>query len=190
MRSEREFLVDAVRRLNAAAFPYMLTGSMASNYWGIPRTTHDLDFVVVIRAGEEPAFADLFAHGCFIQLDSIRSAQRPPHQFNVLDGQSALKADFWMLRQDAFEQAAFARRRQVEMFGTPAWLATAEDVLLHKLYGNRLSPSQRQLGDAAGIFAVQETTLDRAYLSQWAERLAVSDDLARIFDGEIRPKAT
>jgi hypothetical protein len=32
--------------LNRAGVTNFLTGSMASNYWGIPRTTHDLDFVV------------------------------------------------------------------------------------------------------------------------------------------------
>lgn len=195
MRSESEFLVDVLQRLNAATFPYMLTGSMASNYWGIPRTTHDLDFVVVIRAGEEPTFAELFAEGFFIQLQSIRSAQQPPHQFNVLDEQSALKADFWMLRGGAFEGAAFElaafeRRREIEIFATPAWLATAEDILLHKLYWNRLSPSERQLSDAAGVYAVQQTALDLDYLQRWAERLDVSDALARVLGGEIRPKST
>ena len=40
MRSEREFLVDVLGRLGTAGVDYMLTGSMAGNYWGIPRTTH------------------------------------------------------------------------------------------------------------------------------------------------------
>jgi hypothetical protein len=44
--TEQELLVDSLRRLNGAAITYYLTGSMASNYWGIPRTTHDLDFVI------------------------------------------------------------------------------------------------------------------------------------------------
>jgi len=44
--TEQELLVDCLRRLNGVGVAYMLTGSMASNYWGIPRTTHDLDFVI------------------------------------------------------------------------------------------------------------------------------------------------
>ena len=44
--NERELLVDCLRRMNRTGVTYYLTGSMASNYWGIPRTTHDLDFVV------------------------------------------------------------------------------------------------------------------------------------------------
>ena len=44
--NERELLVDCLRRLNRTSVTYYLTGSMASNYWGIPRTTHDLDFAI------------------------------------------------------------------------------------------------------------------------------------------------
>jgi hypothetical protein len=44
--TERELLIDCLGRLNGLGVAYMVTGSMASNYWGIPRTTHDLDFVV------------------------------------------------------------------------------------------------------------------------------------------------
>ena len=44
--NERELLVDCLRRLNRTGVTYYLTGSMASNYWGIPRTTHDLACVI------------------------------------------------------------------------------------------------------------------------------------------------
>lgn len=43
--TEQELLVDCLRRLNRAEITYYLTDS-TSNYWGIPRTTHDLDFVI------------------------------------------------------------------------------------------------------------------------------------------------
>lgn len=59
MRTERELLVDCLERLNRLSVPYMLVGSMASNYWGIPRTTHDLDFVLVLQpAGVESLAAE------------------------------------------------------------------------------------------------------------------------------------
>ncbi|MGD0412195.1 MAG: hypothetical protein ABSC18_10875 [Verrucomicrobiota bacterium] len=44
--NERELLVDCLRRLNRTGVAYYLTGSMASNYWGVPRTTHDLDLLL------------------------------------------------------------------------------------------------------------------------------------------------
>mgnify|MGYP005678367309 CR=1 FL=1 len=95
MRTEQEFLADVLTRLNETGIDYMLTGSMASNYWGTPRTTHDLDFVVLLKPGQVGPFTDAFTPGFFVQRESVQSAFRPPGQFNVLDEQSALKADFW-----------------------------------------------------------------------------------------------
>ena len=190
MRSEAEFLVDVLARLNQAAIDYLLTGSMASNYWGIPRTTHDLDFVLLLQPEQVTHFIDAFDASFIIQPESVRSAFRPPFQFNVLDGQSALKADFWLLRDDAFEQSLFRRRMKVELFGMPAWIATAEDIILHKLYWNRITPSDRQLHDVAGVFAVQRGALDFEYLRIWSVALGVEQPLAQLQSGELKPKST
>jgi hypothetical protein len=190
MRNEKELLADCLERLNRSGISYMLTGSMASNYWGIPRTTHDLDFVLVMQPADVATFAGAFREGFFLQPESIRQAFRPPHQFNALDELSALKVDFWLLRDDLFEQNVFARRTQVRLFRTPAWIATAEDTILHKLYWNRLTPSERQLGDAAGVYAVQADALDLAYLRKWAPILGVSEELDGLMTGRIRPKRT
>jgi hypothetical protein len=168
----------------------MLTGSMASNYWGVPRTTHDLDFVVQLHEAFVAPLVAAFAGDYFIQEASVRSALQPPYQFNALDQRSALKIDFWVLRDDPFELSMFSRRRQVTLFGTAAAVAAPEDVLLHKLLWNRLTPSERQLHDAAGIWALQRDQLDTAYLKQWAAALQLEDALQRIERGEIRPKAT
>jgi hypothetical protein len=76
------------------------------------------------------------------------------------------------------------------LFGEPAWIATAEDVILHKLIWNRISPSERQLGDAAGIVAVQSSTLDKSYLQNWARLLDLSGVLDQLLTGNIKPKST
>jgi hypothetical protein len=190
MRTERELLVDCLERLNRLGVRYMLVGSMASNYWGIPRTTHDLDFVLVLRPADVDSLAAAFGEGFFIQIESIRRAFAPPFQFNAIDEQSALKVDFWLLKSDAFEQTAFERRRQVSLFGTPAWIMSAEDVILHKLYWQTISPSDRQLQDAAGVYAVQGGALDVAYLRHWAPILHVNDHVAALLSGLLRPKTT
>ena len=52
---EQEFLQDMVSRVEQAGVRYAITGSIASNLWGTPRTTHDVDFVVVLSAGDEIA---------------------------------------------------------------------------------------------------------------------------------------
>lgn len=59
--NERELLVDCLGRLNRSGATYDLTGSMASNYWGIRRTTHNLGFVVQFPATAVPRIVHEFS---------------------------------------------------------------------------------------------------------------------------------
>jgi len=186
--TDRELLLDCLHRLNRCGLPYLLTGSMASNYWGIPRTTHDIDFVIQLSPSTIPRLTEVFRDGFFLDEAGVRAAFQPPHQFNAIDERSALKVDFWLPKPEPFDRELFSRRAKVTIFGVHAWIATAEDVILHKLLWNQLTPSDRQLGDAAGVVAVQGETLDTAYLHHWAKALDVETTLARLLDGSIRPK--
>jgi hypothetical protein len=187
--TERELLVDCLCRLNQLGLGYYLTGSMASNYWGIPRTTHVLDFVVQLPHSAIPAMVRAFSGDYNIDEAAVHAAaHQPPHQFNAIDTRSALKVDFWLPRPAAFDQEMFRRRVRVELFSEAAWVATAEDVILHKLVWNQITPSERQLGDAAGVVAVQRGLLDEAYLRNWASKLGIAVELDRLLRGEVRPK--
>jgi len=188
--NERELLVDCLRRLNRSGVTYYHTGSMASNYWGIPRTTHDLDFVVLLPAPAISRLVEAFQGDFHIEEDAVRAAYQPPFQFNAIDTRSALKVDFWLPQSTAFDREMLRRRLQVTLFGEPAWISTAEDVILHKLVWHRMTPSDRQLGDAAGIVAVRSGNLDELYLQEWAHELAVTPVLERLLRGDIRPKQT
>jgi len=188
--SERELLVDCLRRLNRTGVTYYLTGSMASNYWGIPRTTHDLDFVVQLPTSAVPRILQEFSGDFYIEEAAVRAAYRPPHQFNAIDTRSALKVDFWLPKPEPFDREMLQRRVQVTLWSEPAWIASAEDVILHKLIWNRITPSDRQLGDAAGVVAVQADALDKSYLKQWAKELGLTAELERLLSGEIKLKNT
>jgi hypothetical protein len=188
--TEKDLLADCLRRLNQAGVPYMLTGSMASNYWGIPRTTHDLDFVVQLPEKAISGLVEAFSEDFYLDPDTIRSAFNPPFQFNAIDSRSALKVDFWLLQANPFEKNMFARRIRADLFGETAWICTAEDVILHKLHWHMLTPSDRQIGDAAGVVAVQTGSLDIDYLKRWAKSLCVADLLEDLLAGRIKPKHT
>jgi hypothetical protein len=112
----------------------------------------------------------------------VEAALNPPYQFNALDDRSALKVDFFRLAGDDYEFERFRRRIRTELFGQAAWLATAEDVLLHKLRWHTISPTDRQLTDARGIVAVSGDALDRNYLSHWASQIGVTNLLTPMLD--------
>lgn len=188
--TEQELLRDCLVRLNRIGVIYYLTGSMASNYWGIPRSTHDLDFVVKIPASAVRRLVDVFNGDYYIDEEAVVAAYRPPHQFNAIDTRSALKVDFWLAQETPFDQEMLRRRFGSTLFGETAWIATAEDVILHKLLWNALTPSERQIADAAGVVSVQRNKLDEGYLRKWAEDLGVLPILSELLTGRIRPKHT
>ena len=188
--TERELLLDCLARLNRSAIAYMVTGSMASNYWGIPRSSHVLDFAIQLPPANVPQMVATFADDYHIEEPAVRAAYRPPYQFNAIDRRSSLKVDFWLPANSPFEREMFRRRVQRTIFGTPAWIATPEDIILHKLYWDTLTPSERQRNDAAGVFAVQRETLDRDYLRQSADQLGVAANLDALFEGKLKPKTT
>lgn len=182
--NETEWLVDCVRRIESSGVAYMLVGSMAGNYWGVPRSTHDIDFVIQYDADDVDRLVTSFEDSFFIQTISVQAGLKPPGQFNVLDNRSALKVDFFRLTGDDYKFERFARRMRTDLFGQQSWIATAEDVLLHKLRWHLLNPTDRQLSDARGIVAVSGKSLDQAYLAKWARQIGVTDLLRPILETE------
>jgi hypothetical protein len=188
--TEQELLVDCLRRLNSARLEYFLTGSMASNYWGIPRTTHDIDFVLEFAGRDVSRIVECLRPDFYIDEAMVRGAIGPPFQFNAIDTRSSLKVDFWAAHRTPFESEMFRRRLRVTLFGEPAWIASSEDVILHKLHWMRISPSDRQKNDVLGMLVVQQDRLDWAYLRIWAERLDLGRELDELASGRIKPKST
>lgn len=137
-----------------------------------------------------PRIVQEFSGEFYIEEAAVRAAYQPPHLFNAIDTRSALKVDFWLPKPEPFDKEMLRRRVRVTLFGEPAWITTAEDVILHKLIWNRITPFDRQLGDATGVAAVQADALDKSYLRQWAQQLKLAGELERILSGEIRPKQT
>ena len=188
--TERELLIDSLQRLNRIEIAYMLTGSMASNHWGIPRTTHDLDFVIQLPSAIVPKLVEEFEADFLLDREIVERIYRPPHHFNAIDQRSFLKLDFWLLKPEPFDRTMFDRRIRGSYFGEPAWIVTAEDIILQKLHWERISPSTQQLNNVAGVIAVQAGALDLDYLRHWAAELRVQSKLEDVLAGRIKPKAT
>jgi hypothetical protein len=182
---EPEFLKDIILRLERSGVLYALTGSIASSFWGTPRTTHDVDVVVLLSAGDEARVLTTFADSYYVSDAAVRDAVQRQSMFNVIGLSTSLKADIWVSRDDPFNREMLARRRREEILpGLAAYLGTAEDILLHKLVWHTITPSERQLNDAAGIAAIQAGKLDTAYMRQWAAKQSTSALLEDVLAGK------
>lgn len=162
--------------LDAAAVPYMLTGSLASSLHGTPRSTQDIDVVIAPdEAGLERLLAAFPDDRYYVSRDSARSAFDRSSLFNVIDLESGWKIDFIFRKPREFSRAEFSRRVQAEVLGVPIFVATPEDVILAKLEWAKRSGSERQVEDAAGIIRAQAGSLDSTYLEQWVESLGLRE---------------
>jgi hypothetical protein len=182
---EQEFLKDVVARLEGAGVTYAITGSIASNLWGIPRTTHDVDVVVVLSPADVGRMLAAFPDPYYVSEPAVRDAVARNGMFNVIDPATSLKADLWVTKGEPFNESMLSRRCRLEIVpGQEAYVGSPEDVLLHKLVWHTITPSERQLADAAGIAAVQAGKLDLAYLKEWAARQGTTDLLEAVLQGK------
>ena len=106
---------------------------------------------------------------------AISEAIARKSQFNLLDVVGGDKVDFWLLTDDPFDQSRFARRYVEEFQGQPLHVSRPEDTILMKLRWAELSGgSEKQIGDARNVFALQRSSLDLKYMDQWAESLGIT----------------
>ena len=68
MTEELDVLRIISERLRAADVPFMLTGSFALGYYGKPRMTRDLDFVVALMERHVDVLVSAFSMETFISM--------------------------------------------------------------------------------------------------------------------------
>ena len=179
-------LEDLLRRLvpilERVQVPYMLTGSVASSAHGVPRSTRDLDIVIAPTREQLQALMREFPSSDYYadEQQALQALIRRS-QFNIIDHVTGWKVDFIITEDSQYGRIALARRKAIDMAGNAVYVASAEDVLFAKLRWSKISGSERQLQDAAGIVSTQANNLDVAYVENWVRNLSLENqwDLVR-----------
>ena len=175
-----EVLQRIAAALDQAEVAYMLTGSFASAYYGVPRSTQDIDLVIAGSNAQLRKFVEgLPLNKYYADTETALEAHRRESMFNVIDLESGWKIDMIIRKSREFSQEEFKRRRQVNIQGAQLFVASAEDVVISKLEWAKRAQSQRQIEDAAGIMKMQGDSLDRSYIEKWVREL----DLTQEWDG-------
>lgn len=177
MKNELDILLDVSARLEDAGFPYMITGSMALNYYAEPRMTRDIDVVIELPRAKAGVFVRMFTPDYYVSHDAVAEGARDESMFNLIHQDSVIKVDFIVRKSDPYRQAEFERRRQITVEGSSVWIVSKEDLVLSKLVWAKDSRSEMQLRDARNIIG---TGCDGAYLERWAERLGVFELLEEV----------
>jgi hypothetical protein len=172
-----------VEPLEALAITYMVTGGVASVIYGEPRFTRDIDLVLELDPSTVEAFASLFAGGDYYvpPLETLHQevARTSGGHFNVIHRETGLRADVYLVGDDALHHWALERRSRLPLEAIAIWVAPIEYVILRKLEYYGMSGSDRHLRDVANMLRISGDKIDPRELDAWVDRLALQEPLLK-----------
>ena len=179
MSEQLDVLKLVAERLHRADIAYMVSGSVALNYYAQPRLTRDIDIVVALRREDAERVINLFAEDFYIDADAVRHAIAQLGMFNIIHYDHIIKVDCIVRKDTPYRQEEFARRIAVAIDGATIWLVTAEDLLLSKLVWAAESHSEIQLQDVRNLIR-SVVDFDWTYIERWADALTIGELLHEV----------
>jgi hypothetical protein len=162
--------LKVVEILNARGVPYMLVGSLSTNFHSIVRSTKDADIVVQANLAEVArSIANDFP---LLRLDPQMGFESvtATRKFVLYAQQGeGFAVEIFGLSDDAHDQERFRRRMRVDWNGCPTWIATAEDVVVTKTRWAFSANRPKDLADVQTLLAVRGQNLDWPYIEQWCD---------------------
>jgi hypothetical protein len=168
--NEIDIVRDISHRFEQAGIPYMLTGSMAMNYYGRPRMTRDVDVVIAITPEDVDRVAALFRPDYYVSKQSIRESLAHESIFNLIHQDSVIKVDCIIRKKSEYRRTEFERRQRISILDFTTFIVSKEDLMLSKLSWAKDSHSEIQLSDVKNLLA---TGYDAIYLQRWTRELGL-----------------
>ena len=182
MSEQLEVLRLVTAQLDGLGIPYMVTGSLATSHYAMPRFTRDIDIVVDLDEERARRLATALAREFYVDEEGLLRAVARRGMVNVIHQHLLVKVDVIVRKDEPYRLEEFRRRRRVRVENTDLWFAAPEDVILSKLVWLRESGSGVQRLDLENLAAVKD--LDRAYIERWAGELRVLALWREVADAE------
>jgi len=166
-----ELFLFFVKPLNQSGLRYIIGGSVAAIFYGEPRLTHDIDFIVFLSRQEVTGLANAFPATEFYLppaetiLAELEREQRG--HFNIIHTGSGFKADIYLTGRDELNAWGFRMRRKIQFEGETLILAPPEYVIVRKLEYYREGGSEKHLRDIRSMLALSGEGLDHSALQAW-----------------------
>jgi Uma2 family endonuclease len=100
-------VIDALERLGVV---YMVAGSFASNFHGVPRMTQDADLVVALDEPGVPILVRELETDFYVSEEAAREAVRLKRLFNAIHLATGFKVDLVIKKDRPFSDEELARR--------------------------------------------------------------------------------
>ena len=170
--NEIDIVRDVSQRFEQGGIPYMLTGSMAMNYYAQPRMTRDIDVVIAIAPEDVHRVAGLFRTDYYVSEESIYDALSHESVFNFIHQDSVIKVDCIIRKRSEYRRVEFERRQGISILDFSTFIVSKEDLIILKLFSAKDSHSEIQLGDVKNPLA---TGYDATYLQRWTRELELDN---------------
>jgi hypothetical protein len=170
MQNELDIVRDVSARLERGGLAYMLTGSMAMNYYAQPRMTRDIDLVVALTAQDTDKVVRLFTPDYYVSREAVSSSIAHESLFNLIHQESVIKVDCIVRKNTPYRRAEFERRQRITIEDFSTWIASKEDLIISKLWWAKDSHSEQQLRDVKNLVA---TGCNRDYIERWTNELGL-----------------
>ncbi len=174
MIDELEVLKIVTTRLDSAGIHYMISGSIAANFYTTPRMTRDIDIVIDVEEYDAEKLYSLFSEDFYIDMDSMKDAIRARQMFNIIHNEGIVKVDFIIRKNTKYRKLEFERKRNIVFEGRQINITSPEDLVISKLYWAKDSLSEMQIRDVRNIFkTVPDIDID--YIEKWIKKLGIED---------------
>ena len=107
MSDELDILKSVAVRLETAGIPYMVTGSMATNFYATPRMTRDIDLVVELGETDIGRVVALFQDDYYIDREMVEQAVKARSMFNMINNALVVKIDCVVRKDSVYRQEEF-----------------------------------------------------------------------------------
>lgn len=167
--------------LDDANIPYMLTGSLAMNFYGHARATNDIDIVVLVAENSSKKLFQLLEKDFYVAEEAIKEALSHKTLFNVIDQNSVFKVDLIICKNDFHSQESFSRRQKIKFDDYEISVISPEDLILAKLEWLKATNSEIQKNDIVNILKISDENLDHNYLQKTTKAKGLFEGLEKIY---------
>ncbi len=166
-----EAVAAVIKALAELGISFMVTGSLASNRYGVARSTKDADFVLETADLDFARLRSLLGDRLEIDPQMSFETVTATRRYRIHKrGGERFMIELFILSDDPHDQERFRRRRDSTMMGLPISLPTPEDVIITKLRWSKQGRRTKDVDDARNVIAVQGDGLDWRYIQAWCDK--------------------
>jgi hypothetical protein len=173
MRKIEEVLKLVCNFLDENSIEYVIVGGIAVLFYGNPRTTMDIDYVIQFSDKDMPVLMKfLQENGFYASENDMRAALLEKSHSTIEDKETMLRLDIKGVYSE-MDERVLRNKKKVRLDDTMIYIASPEDTIANKLLFSR----EQDIKDALGIYIRQYNSLKMEYLERISKKIGVYDGL-------------